>query len=80
MRVSISMPDRLVREIDRLAGKAGVSRSRFISKGLEIVLRAQARKRLVRAFDDVFSDRRVREAQEAEADLFDSLSLDEDRW
>ena len=80
MRISISIPDRLLREVDRLAQKAGLSRSRFISKGLEALLRRQARLRLSEAFDAVFSDESVREEQVEEADLFDSLLLDEDRW
>jgi metal-responsive CopG/Arc/MetJ family transcriptional regulator len=74
------IPERLVREIDRQSRKAGMSRSRFISNGLEALFRRQARLRLSLAFDAVFSDESTRKEQEAEADLFDSLPLDEDRW
>jgi len=80
MRISISIPESLVRRIDRRAHTAGVNRSRLIARGLEAVLRAEERKRISETFDAVFADPGLRREQAMDAALFDSVELDEGTW
>jgi metal-responsive CopG/Arc/MetJ family transcriptional regulator len=77
MRISISIPESLVRRIDHRARKAKTNRSRLIARGLEALLKAEERKSIAAAFDAVFADAAMRREQAKEAALFDRLDLEE---
>ncbi len=55
-KVALSLPAPLLRRIDRLAGKARLSRSAFVRRAVETALRQPAEVELVRKVTEIYAD------------------------
>ncbi len=55
-KVALSLPVPLLRRIDRLAGKAHLSRSAFVRRAVETALRQPAEVELVRKATAIYAD------------------------
>ena len=55
-KVALSLPAPLLRQIDRLAGKARLSRSAFVRRAVETALRQPAEVELLRKVTEIYAD------------------------
>lgn len=69
-KISISVPEDILKNVDRLAREAKLTRSALISKILREVSRASDDGSLIARINDLFNDSSVQEEQRRTADLF----------
>ena len=80
-KFAISIPARVMTEVDRAAAARGVTRSRFIADVLERVARARTDREITNRLDALFSDDRLNAEQRASATaLGDARSGVGTRW
>lgn len=56
MKVAISMPEELVREVDMVSKEKNLSRSGYITGLVKCAVRAERREKIKASYDKVFSD------------------------
>ena len=69
-KIAISVPEEILKDVDRLAKKAKTNRSALISRILKEVSRASAEGSLVARINDLFADGSVQEEQKRTAHMF----------
>ena len=81
-KTAITVPERLLAEIDRAARRRGKSRSAFIVSVLETAVRARHDAEITRRFNEVFADPDTGAGQLREASEFDYAGTDwtDERW
>ena len=62
-KVAISMPEVLVKEIDALSRKRGLSRSRYITQAVSEKIEAEKKRFITESYDKIFSDREIQKEQ-----------------
>jgi metal-responsive CopG/Arc/MetJ family transcriptional regulator len=62
-KVAITVPKKLLRNVDALCREQGVSRSRYISEALQEKLINENNRSIKEAYDQVFSDESVQKEQ-----------------
>ncbi len=62
-KFAISVPEEVMREVDRAARGLGVTRSRFISGVLRRVARARSDSEITRRVDELFADPEIAREQ-----------------
>lgn len=67
-KIAISVPEDVVRVVDRVAAERGLTRSRFISNVLREVARARSDAEITRRIDRLLSDSALALEQVAEAE------------
>ena len=70
MKFAISVPEDVMRQVDRAAKRRRMTRSGFISRVLARVARAQTDAEISRKVDEIFSDPEVAREQVATARAF----------
>ena len=70
-KVAISMPEILVKEIDALTQKKGVSRSRYITQAVSEKIEAEKKSFIKESYDKIFSDEAIQKEQLETALWFD---------
>ncbi len=76
-KVAITIPKKLVMEIDELSRNKGMSRSKFISIALRESLMHEKGRHVKDAYDRVFSDESLRKEQLNTANWFEKLGCEE---
>jgi metal-responsive CopG/Arc/MetJ family transcriptional regulator len=81
-KTAITVPEKLLAEIDRAAQRRGKSRSSFIVSLLEAAVRARHDAEITRRFNEVFSNPETGAGQLREATDLDDLGSDwaDERW
>lgn len=80
-KFAISVPQEVMREVDRAAARRGISRSRFIGDVLRKVARARSDREITRRIDAVLSDPEVAAEQRSTARAFDLAgTIDGTEW
>lgn len=69
-KIAISVPENVLRDVDRLAKKAKTTRSALISKILKEVSRASTEGTLIARINDLFDDKQVQSEQRQTSNLF----------
>jgi metal-responsive CopG/Arc/MetJ family transcriptional regulator len=62
-KVAITMPEELMKDIDMISKTKGLSRSRYISSALSLKVADEKKRFITEAYDNVFSDEKIREEQ-----------------
>jgi metal-responsive CopG/Arc/MetJ family transcriptional regulator len=62
-KVAISMPEILIKEIDALSKKMGLSRSRYITLAVSEKINAEKKKYITECYDNIFADINIQEEQ-----------------
>jgi metal-responsive CopG/Arc/MetJ family transcriptional regulator len=70
-RVAITMPARLIKNIDMISREKGVSRSRFIALALAEKIDGEKKRLLKEAYDRIFSDEKILKEQVETAKWFE---------
>jgi metal-responsive CopG/Arc/MetJ family transcriptional regulator len=63
LKVAISMPPYLLKSIDNIRKKRGLSRSKYISSLLREIISAEENKEIRKAYDTVFSEDKIKKEQ-----------------
>ena len=81
-KTAIAVPEDVLAAVDRAARARGESRSRFISRVLQLAVRSQRDAEVTRRLDALFADEALRDAQCGEADELSALGIDwaNERW
>ena len=81
-KTAITVPEKLLAEIDRAARRRGKSRSSFIVAVLETAVRARDDAEITRRFNEVFVDPETGASQQRETADVDQLGTDwsDERW
>ncbi len=81
-KTAITVPEKLLSEIDRAARRRGKSRSSFIVSVLETAVRARDDAEITRRFNEVFTDPETGASQLREnSDFEDAVTdLSDERW
>ncbi|MCC6846924.1 MAG: hypothetical protein IT294_00385 [Deltaproteobacteria bacterium] len=81
-KTAIAIPAELLDEVDEAARSRGESRSRFISRVLELAVRARRDLEITRRLDALFAKDVEAEAQRREAEDLGALAVDwtDERW
>ena len=81
-KTAIAVPEELLAAVDRAARERGESRSRFISRVLELVVRARRDAEVTRRLDALFADESLRGKQRRDAEDLGRLGVDwaDERW
>src|SRR5262249_44280452 len=69
-KIAISVPEEVLREVDRLAKRTKTTRSALITKVLKEVSRASNENGLISRINSLFADESIREEQTQTATLF----------
>ena len=72
VKVAITMPKELVREVDAVRKEEEISRSGYITRIVREAVRAERKERLKAAYDRVFSDPEIVKEQKEVALFFDN--------
>jgi metal-responsive CopG/Arc/MetJ family transcriptional regulator len=70
-KFAISIPEDVMRQVDRAAATQGVTRSRFIAKVLQRVASARTDAEVTRRLNRVFADPEIEDEQRATAQAFE---------
>lgn len=70
-KVAISMREDLIKDIDLISKKKGLSRSRYIASALSAKVADEKRELLKQAYDRVFSDEKIQREQRDTAEWFE---------
>ena len=62
-KVAITMPEILIKEVDALSKKKGLSRSRYITLAVREKIETERRRSITESYDAVFSEDSVRKEQ-----------------
>ncbi len=62
-KVAITMPEMLIREVDALSKKQGLSRSRYIAIAVREKIDEEKKHFITQCYDDVFSDETIQKEQ-----------------
>ena len=62
-KVAITMPEFLVREIDTLSKKKGISRSRYITLVVRQSIEEEKQRYITECYNNVFSEKEIQEEQ-----------------
>ena len=62
-KVAITMPEVLVREIDTLSKKKGISRSRYISQAVSQSIEEEKKRYITECYNEIFSEAEVQNEQ-----------------
>jgi len=81
-KTAIAVPEELLEAVDRAAEERGESRSRFVCRVLELVVRARRDAEVTKRLDDLFADDSLRESQRRESSDLEELGVDwaAERW
>jgi hypothetical protein len=81
-KTAIAIPESLLADVDRSARERGESRSRYITRVLEVAVRARRDAEITRRLDQLFSDPKVQRDQRTGAHVLeDDASLwNDERW
>ena len=63
VKVAITIPEELVRQVDSLSKELGFSRSKFITLTLREQLEKEKKEKILKAYNEVFSDEAICEEQ-----------------
>ena len=67
-KIAITMPKMLIKEVDALSKKKGLSRSRYITQAVLEKLEAEKKRLIKESYDRIFSDDSIRNEQLETAD------------
>ncbi len=81
-KTAISVPVEILDDVDRAAHACGQSRSKYITRVLEVAVRARRNAEITRRLNELFADERLSGTQHAEAAHLDDLGSDwtNERW
>jgi hypothetical protein len=81
-KTAIAIPETLLADVDRSARERGESRSRYITRVLEVAVRARRDAEITRRLDDLFADPKLQRDQRRGARVLDAdVSLwNDERW
>lgn len=81
-KTAIAIPESLLADVDRSARERGESRSRYITRVLEVAVRARRDAEITRRLDELFADPKVKGDQRKGSRVFmDDASLwNDERW
>ncbi len=80
-KVAISMPPDLLKSIDNIRKKKGLSRSKYISSLLCEKISAEENKEIKKAYDTVFSDDKIKKEQLDTARFYEGTGSQEgEEW
>lgn len=81
-KTAIAIPESLLAEVDRSARERGESRSRYITRVLQVAVRARRDAEITRKLDELFADQRVVKEQRKGARLIeaDASLWNDERW
>ena len=71
-KVAITMPQILIKEIDSLSKKQGLSRSGFITRAVTEKMKSEKRRLITECYDEVFAEGDIRREQLETAGFFDA--------
>jgi metal-responsive CopG/Arc/MetJ family transcriptional regulator len=72
-KVAISMPEDLIKDIDLISKKKGLSRSRYIASALCAKVADEKKELLKQAYDRIFSDKKIQKEQRDAARWFEGV-------
>jgi len=72
-KVAITIPDVLIKRIDTLSKKKGLSRSRYITLAVAEKVDDENKRFITEAYDMVFSDKKIQKKQLETAKCFDGI-------
>ena len=72
VKIAISMPEELVKEVDAVRKEEDISRSGYITRLVRKAVRVERKEKLKAAYDRVFSDSEIVKEQRETALLFDN--------
>lgn len=72
VKIAISMPEELLKEVDAVRKEEDVSRSGYITRLVGKAVRAEKKEKLKAAYDRVFSDPEIVKEQKETALFFDN--------
>ena len=72
VKIAISMPEELVKEVDAVRKVEDISRSGYITRLVRKAVRAERKEKLKAAYDRVFSDSKIVKEQKETALFFDN--------
>ena len=76
VKVAISMPRELVKEVDAVRKEEDISRSGYITKLVRKAVRVERKEKLKAAYDRVFSDPKIVKEQKETALFFNNSGKD----
>ena len=76
LKVAISMPEKLVNEVDKARKKESMSRSGYITRLVRQAIRNERQEQLKAAYDRIFSDPDVSDEQKTNAVFFEKVGND----
>lgn len=81
-KTAIAVPDSLLADVDRAASERGESRSAYITRVLQVAVRARRDAEVTRKLNELFSDARTRSSQRRTAAALDEAGTDwtDERW
>lgn len=81
-KTAIAIPEGLLADVDRAARERGESRSRYITRVLQVAVRTRRDAEITRKLDALFTEERSRGKQAQEARELDDAGSDwtEERW
>jgi metal-responsive CopG/Arc/MetJ family transcriptional regulator len=71
-KVAISMPAILVKKIDTLSKKRGLSRSRYITQAVSEKIESENKRLITESYDKIFSDEAIQKEQLEMAGSFET--------
>lgn len=77
-KFAISVPQEVMKEVDRAAAARGVTRSRFVSDLLRKAARARTDAEITRQLDELFSDESLAAEQRETAEALGDAGIDTD--
>ena len=82
IKTAITLPEEILRDLDRAAKERGETRSMFIRKILAAALRARRDAMITRKLDELFADEAVREDQRRTLEEMQRASVpwDDEGW
>ena len=69
-KVAITIPNDIIAVIDKISKKSGVSRSKYISEVLRDKIKEEQGKKLISAYNEIFSDESIQKEQLETAEWF----------
>ena len=70
VKVAITVPKSVLQIVDRYASQKKVSRSKFISRTLDVSMKILLEREVARSYDEVFEDEDVRSEQRDFTEMF----------
>jgi metal-responsive CopG/Arc/MetJ family transcriptional regulator len=81
-KTAIAIPETLLADVDRAARERGESRSRYITRVLQVAVRTRRDAEITRKLDALFAEERVQDSQVTAAQELDEAGSDwtDERW